>query len=389
MKLLKWYNTISVFSLIFLNAIYYSEIGGTESYYRKILLINGFLFLIINLKFLRKLFFIFAIPVFLVILSLLFNFRTLGGAAINSTFYTILGFLMLAMKPIIINEMLMRKLIIWGLVVSLGFSIFAVSNAGYIIEFFVGFSNFNINPNQAGIFFYTCITVTILFVHTKWRMSLIIPFYLMVLASGSRAAFICSTLLLLFSELLVEKKENIEIFRKNIFVIFKNLLSLGTVFLGFIYYLLDYFGYLFERLMKVGISTQSVKNEGRDIIWKSVFVMINDSPAVWIFGFGPASIDSMLGERSTHNSYVDAIATKGLPFLVFALIGTIILMFYHYRKRHLIVVFSIVNILIYGYTTSDLFGGIGTLWGLIIFLSLWTRSLTKNELTLSPGNHKS
>jgi hypothetical protein len=116
--------------------------------------------------------------------------------------------------------------------------------------------------------------------------------------------------------------------------------------------------------------------------------MINDSPLAWIFGFGPSSIDTMLN-ISTHNSYVDAIATKGLPFLIFALLGTFILIYYHYRKRHLIVVFSILNIMIYGYTTSELFGGIGSLWGLIIFLSLWTRSLTKNELTLTSGNNKS
>lgn len=389
MKLLKWYNTISIFSFIFLNAIYYSDIGGPESYYRKILLINGFLFLIINLKFLRKLVFVFLIPVFLVILSMLFNFRTTGVGAINSTFYTVLGFLLLAMKPLPISEPKMSRLIVIGLIVSLGLSLIAVVNAFYTLELFEGFYNFNINPNQAGIFFYTCITVAIIFIRTKWRMVIIVPFFLMVLATGSRAAFICTTFLILFSELLIEKKGNIEILKKNIFGIFKSFLVLGVFFIGLIYYLQDYFGYLFERLTKVGLSTESVKGEGRDIIWKRVFVLINDSPLAWIFGFGPSSIDSMLDNISTHNSYVDAIATKGLPFLIFTLLGTIILIYYHYRKRHLIVVFSILNILIYGYTVSDLFGGIGTLWGLIIFLSLWTRSLTKNELTLTSGNNKS
>ena len=388
MKLLRWYNTVTIFSFLFLNAMYYSEIGGPESFYRKILLINGFLFLMINPGFIKNMFYISIIPVFLVCLSLMFNIQTTGFGAINATFYTILGLLLLAMKPLLMSEKMMSKLIISALVVSLGFSIVSVVNAFYSLELFMGFSNFNINPNQAGIFFYTCITAAIYFIRSWRRWLVIVPFYLMVLATGSRAAFICSTFLVLFSELFIVKRVDIETLKRNIFVIFKNFLVLGLFFAGIIYYLQDYFGYLFERLIKVGISTESVKGEGRNIIWERVFVMINDSPAAWIFGFGPSSIDAMLGDKSTHNSFIDAIATKGLPFLVFALLATVILMHYHYKKRHLIVVFSILNILIYGYTVTDLFGGFGTLWGLIIFLSLWTRSLTNNELTLTPGNNK-
>jgi O-antigen ligase len=389
MKLLKWYNTISVFSFLFLNAIYYSEIGGSESYYRKILLVNGFLFLMINAGFIKKLFYIFIIPVILVCLSLMFNFQTIASGAINSTFYTILGMLLLSMKPLPISERLMSKLIISALLFAMFLSMVEVVNSFYTLELFMGFRNFNINPNQAGIFFYTCLTSAIYFIRSWKRWLVIIPFYLMVLATGSRAAFICSTFLVLFLELFLSKREDIEILKKNIFAIFKKFSVLGVFFVAIIYFLQDYFGYLFERLTKVGLSTESVKGEGRNMIWENVFYLINNSPTAWVFGFGPSSIDSMIGDKSTHNSFVDAIATKGLPFLVFTLLATVILMYYHYKKRHLIVVFSILNILVYGYTVSDLFGGIGTLWGLIIFLSLWTRSITKNELTLTSGNNKS
>lgn len=389
MKLLKCYNTFTIFSFLFLNALYYSEIGGPESFYRKILLLNGFLFLMINQGFIKNLFNIFITPVFLVSLSLMFNFKTTGFGAINATFFTILGLLLLAMKPLQISEKVMSKLIISALVVSLGFSIVSVVNAFFSLELLMGFSNFNLNPNQAGIFFYTCITASIYFIRSWRKWLLIVPFYLMVLATGSRAAFICSTFLVLFLELFIVKREVIETTKRNIFVIFKKFIGIGLSFGGLIYYLRDYLGFLFERLTKVGISTESVKGEGRNIIWEKVFAMINDSPEAWIFGFGPSSIDAMLGDKSTHNSFIDAIATKGLPFLVFTLFATVVLIYYHYKNRHLIVVFSILNILVYGYTVSELFGGIGTLWGLIIFLSLWTRSLTKNELTLTSCLNKS
>ncbi len=366
-----------------MNSLYYSELGGPDSYFRKLMLVNGFLFLIINRSFYKKFFLFSLIPILFVLMSLLFNIRSVTVGSINSTFFTILGILLLTVKPLSVDKKFMKRLIVICLIVSVITSLFALYSAIKSLELITGFSNFNINPNQAGIFFYSCITVAIYFIKSWRKYFIILPNYFLILATGSRAAFFCSSILIIFSEIFIDRVDSTEFIKKKILSILKSLVVIVTLFFSILYQLKDYFAFLFERLEKVGVSTESAKGEGRDLIWENVFNLINKSPTAWIFGFGPSSIDSMIGDKSTHNSFIDAIATKGAPYLLFTLVYLFLLAKFHKKYCHLFVIFSIINILIYGFTVSDLFGGIGSLWGLVIFLSLWVRSISVDSVKIS------
>ena len=368
---LRLYNTFAIFSFLLFNVLYYSEVGGPESIYRKIMFIIGGGFLYLNPKFIKHIAYLFFIPILFVLISLLYNFQTITIGSINATFFTILGLLFMSMKPVDISILFMRKLIVISLIISLIISLVYVVKT---LEISKAYYNFNINPNQAGIFFYICITAALYFIQTWRRVLIILPNYLLIVTTGSRAAFICSSFLLFFTELFIERKENIEFFGLKRTKFIRTSFVMCIIFFGILYSFGDYFLLLFERLDSVGISLSSASGGGRDFIWNNVFILMNNSPASWIFGFGPSSIDTMIGDKSTHNSYIDAIATKGLPYLVFTMLALTVLVRYHLKKHHIFVVISIVSILTYGYTSSELFGGIGSLWGLIIFLSIWARS---------------
>ena len=147
---LRLYNTFAIFSFLLFNVLYYSEVGGPESIYRKIMFIIGGGFLYLNPKFIKHIAYLFFIPILFVLISLLYNFQTITIGSITATFFTILGLLFMSMKPVDISILFMRKLIVISLIISLIISLVYVVKS---LEISKAYYNFNINPNQAGIFF--------------------------------------------------------------------------------------------------------------------------------------------------------------------------------------------------------------------------------------------
>jgi hypothetical protein len=125
----------------------------------------------------------------------------------------------------------------------------------------------------------------------------------------------------------------------------------------------------------LGLAATSVQGTGgRDDIWQAAYDVSQQSLMTRFFGTGPATASDRI-DYGTHSSYVEAITSIGLPFMIFTLMAVMALFRYHIRHSQREYLLYAVPILCYGAFETILFNGIGSLWYIFIFLSLYYRSI--------------
>lgn len=375
-------NTIILVAILVLNALYDSELGGNGTQYNTISFILAVVFISMNLRFNPFLTLAFAFPLIFLFSSVTVNAATLHAGGFNSALAVSAGYALLTLKQPPLDCRLMKRLVLVYLIAGLTLSLHRYSkflSTGDVIGL-VANKNFNLNPNAASLFFFTCLTLALVFVRGWLMLVLVTAFSVLVLTTGSRAGFVSTAILLVgFTLYGRTNSRSFNWFRTLLSKkTYRNILILVTV-LAAVYILLpSSFSYLQLRLSSVGLDLAAQEGGGRDEIWKAIFDVSQRSLTTTLFGTGPATA-SMITDQGSHSSYVEAIGSVGWPFLIFTLFAVLCL--FHYHKGHAQKEFLLFGstILIYGTSSTELFNGLNSIWWVFIFLSLYYRSIGSDQ----------
>lgn len=386
----RYMNTIILVTILLLNALYHSEIGGPGTIFNKIGFLLAFLFLYLNFRFNPFLSLAFAVPLLFLFSSVMINATSLHAGGFNSALATATGYALMTLKPPPLDNTLMKRLILIYLIAALILSLHSyleLLSTGNIIGL-VANTNFNINPNAASLFFFSCLALSLAFVSGWLKWIFVTAFSVLVLTTGSRAGF-SSTAILITGFTFFGSTNNSRLFnwkallsKKTLQKILLRIFILATIVVSVITVLPDSFTFLQQRFSNSGFGLAAAKGGGgRDELWKDAFEVSLRSPKTVVFGNGPATASDMIGS-GTHSSYVEAITSVGWPFLIFTLFAVFCLFSYH--KRHMQKDFLLVGItiLIYGASSTELFNGMGSIWWIFILLSLYYRSIGNSMVSL-------
>ena len=362
-------------AVLVLNVLRQSDIGGPGTIYNTIsfLLVVGVLLL--YPRFHPYFVFAFAAPVLFLMLSVVVNGSTLPMNGFRTALAIAAGYSLLMLRPLPLNITLLRRSVtvylIGGLVLSLYFFVtslpFSVGEANH---------NFNVNPNSASLVFFGSVVLSLVFARGALKYFLVVAFSLLLLTTASRTGLVAGGLLLagygLFST---------EVTRRSVW---RNPLSgrripwlvltpvvIPALALLFIPGSIEF---LEAKLARVDLEFINLTGIGREEIWKRGWDVSQQSLLSIGLGHGPGTATEVIG-GGPHSSYVDAFTSVGWPFMLSTLIGLFLLCRYHVRRSQKDFVIYTIAILAYGTAETILFNGIGTIWYILILLSLYYRSM--------------
>ena len=374
-------NTIILFAILLLGALSASDLGGPDSKYNSICFLLAVMFFFLNRHIDYSLMSFFAIPLIFLLLSVVVNISTLHPGGFNAALTIIVGYTLLTLKPFSLHQTLMRRLIVLYLITGLVLSINAtMENLALTVA--VGNAGFNGNPNGASIFFCGCIILSLVFAGSFLRWFLVIAFSLLVITTGSRAGLIDNAMLLV-GYLLFSADVPHRTCIRNVLNKSKVLLLLGLVLVPVLaYYLVpDSVDFIVQRFTASGVGISAKGGGGRDEIWESALDVSKQSLTSILIGHGPATATDLI-DSGTHSSYVEATTSIGWPFMISTMLALLFLFRYHIRRTQGIFLIYAIPILVHGATETILFSGLGTLWYLLIFLSLYFRSKNSAKVLL-------
>lgn len=364
-------NTVILFAVLILNTLFQSEIGGPGTIFNTISFLLVLVFLVLNPRFNSWLSLLFAVPVLFLMLSVLFNITTLHAGGFRSALATTAGYMLLMLRPLPLNVIFLRRLIFLYLLACLAISIiFTLDNLS--IAVIVGNPNFNVNPNAASAFFLGCLILSLIFLQLKTKWVFSIAYSLMILTTASRAGIGSSVLVwVLYLWLAVENQSKRAVFRTR----FMAVASFVTMSVLAVYLVPDSVDFFSQKLAATGlVGLEGSRGGGRDEIWSAALEVADASPMTILFGTGPATTAELVG-RGSHSSYVAAMSSNGYPFIIFTLVAILALFRFHIKLSQRQFLAFAIPILLYGIVQEMLFSGIGSLWYIFIFLSLYFRSL--------------
>lgn len=361
--------------MLVIDTISSSYLGGPGTIYNTISFFLAAAFLFLNRRIDRSLVTFFAIPIIFLALSVVVNVSNIQSGGYNSMLTTVIEYTLLTLQPFPLDRTLMRRLIIVYLIVVLVLSLYVTRDnlAFYLVT---GNANFNVNPNSASIFFTGCLILSLVFTKSFLRWALVIMISLLILTTGSRAGLVVGSMLLTGYVFFGMEEQHRKFLTKSKITF---LVVLALIPLSASYLIPDSMEYFTSRVSStglVGLSTDNIIKRGsdRDEIWLNALELSGQSLKSVLFGHGPATASDLI-DYGTHSSYVEAIASEGWPFLIFTLLALLFLFRYHIKCGQREFLIYAIPILIYGLVETILFGGLGKLWYIFIFLSLYYRSI--------------
>ena len=370
-------NTILLVSILFLSALYQSELGGGGSVFNSISLLLALIFIFYNLKFNQFLTLAFSLPLFFLLMSIIVNNDVFDSGGYHRVISMTVGYLLLMLSSFQLNKVFIERCVFMLLLVAVTLSLGCYLNAflRHNTGVLVANGNFNGNPNAASLFFFSCLILSAVFVKGKLRWAFMSTFVILILTTASRAGFLVAVAL--FVGFVFFDNASSNLFKKRILFekkTYRSLLRLVAM-VGMLYiFIPGTFSGLEARLADKGLDlSSSGATLGRSEIWASAFELSQDSLKAKLFGVGPGTAITLIG-RGMHSSYVDAIISVGWLFLIATLLAILCLFYYHKRQGNYYFIFFAVLILIYGAFETSLFNGMGSIWWIFIFLSLYYRS---------------
>lgn len=377
------FNTIVLISILCNCAFYQSNIGGPGSIFNAINFLFAGTLIFLNFRLNPFLLLALVFPLIFILLSVLINREVIDNGGLHTVELIAMSYLLLTLAPFSFNKALLERLVrvylLIALVLSAGCFVQTVLMGGE--NSFLANSNFNGNPNSASMFFFSCLVLTLVYVHGRFKWVLAAMFFAFVCSTASRAGFGTSILLLLgfgfFSPrkrrsliAIISHSRNI---RRNVFIL---LVTLGLIFIIFP----NMLNILQARLSIAGfgLESKSATGHGRDEIWKTALEASSSSSKTILFGISHSRVNDVIGS-GTHSSYVEALLSLGWPFLIFTLLFIGCVGYYHYCRGQNHFLFLSAVILIYGSFETFLFNGLNMLWWIFIFLSLYYRSLEQRK----------
>jgi len=378
-------NTIILIGILVVNAIYESELGGSGTIYNSIGFLLAVAFCFLNHHICRSLATFFIVPILFLALSAVVNLSHTQSGGFNSMVAIFVGYVLLTLQPFTLDRVLMRRLIILYLIASLILSLY-VTRDNLSLYLVTGNANFNLNPNAASIFFSSCLILSLVFTKSFLRWALVIMTSLLVLTTGSRAGLIVCPMLLAGYVFFGMEGQHRRFLTKSKIAF---LVVVATIPLLASYLIPDSMGYIMSRVSNTGlVSTSNLTRptgHDRDDIWQDALELSGRSLKSVLFGYGPATAVDLI-DSGTHSSYVEAITSAGWPFLIFTLLALLFLFRYHIKHGQREFLIYAIPILIYGMVETVLFNGLGNLWYILIFLSLYYRS-TGSDQVLPKGKY--
>jgi hypothetical protein len=384
-------NAIILISILLLSTLSHSDLGGMEATFNSISLLLALIFIFLNFKFNQFLILSFSLPLFFLTISVIVNNDVFDSGGYHRVISMTIGYLLLMLGSFDLNKSLLERGVFIYLLLAIFFSIglYVTNFSNHNAMVLIANSNFNGNPNAASLFFFTCLVLSVVFLKERARWAFMGAFVILILTTASRTgAGVAITLYFVF---ILFGNEGRNSLKMNVFIekkTYRNIL-LFMIMIGMLYTLVpNSFSVLETRLSTAGLDlSSSTLNLGRAEIWESAFELLSGSLKAQLFGAGPGTAIILVG-RGMHSSYVDAIVSVGWLFLIATLFAIAFLFYYHKKRGQYYFIFFAILILIYGAFETTLFNGMGSIWWLFIFLSLYYRSFDSSNLELSVSNQR-
>ncbi len=376
-------NTFLLFGILVSNTLYRTIIGGEGSIYSQLSFFLALGLILRNRRFDTRLASAFGLPVILLMLSMAVNFASLTSGSFHSGLLIATGFALLTLKPIPLDGLRLRKLVVAYVFVSLGVSFYFAATADLLV-LIRGNPNFNINPNGASLYFFGCLVLSLVYTSGGLRMFLAIAFSLFMVTTGSRGGLVSGVLTLvgfvLMSTGIAHRPFWRSPFAPRRLIWMAGLAALPTIAVLVMPQSVDY---LRDRFAATGFTLKSnvIQADSRDVKWRKALDVSQESLTSIFLGHGPATATEV-ATTATHSSYVEAFVSLGWPFLLSTVFATLVLCMYHIKRGQRDFAVYAIGILLYGSVETVLFNGMGSIWFIFILLSLSYRSATPATIDL-------
>ncbi len=371
-SLIKNIKTFLFFIILILVTLRNSYLGMGEIYdFATPLAITILFFVLINLNISPQNLFFFFFLFISVLLSVLFNIKTLHFGGYNSAMYTIILLLLFSINLKDFNFNLFKNFLNFYLIIVSFLSLYLWYEGIYFEDFFISRNgefygrygsmaiSFFLNPNTAGGFFLFSYLLTLFFVENKYLRWLLLAVNLfLVLFSYSRSSMVALLLSMIFYFAFTSND-----LLKIIKIYVNSFLILFLSCIGVMYAFPDHFKGILFKITSFG-------STNRIILWERVLHNSFESIQRVLFGSGPST--TSISQFSSHNSYINEYSNLGLFFIFILMLYIIYLSFYAYREKNYKFLTFLIAALSIGMVESLLFREPTFLWFGIIMIKLLT-----------------
>ncbi len=375
-------NAVLLFSALLASTIYMSELGGAGSIWTVVTWALSLWFISVNL---RKALFqsVFMIPIAFVFISTIANLGHLPPAGIRSALATVIGFLLFALPPLMLDKRLMSRLVTAYLLFVGALSTWLLmSNPERLVG---GNINFNVNPNAAAQLFYVCGALALFLLRSRMKWFAVLVFGLLMITTQARTANVVF-LMTVGAYLITGERRSLPRFSTILRAIAGFLAGLAVVLLAGRLLRPDDFDSLMDRFRD--LSNPGSFTRSRWSIWRVGIELALESPGKLLFGHGAAQISLLIG-RGAHSSYITALASFGILFLGSSLMAMVAWMWSFAKRGYLKILAIAIPILLYGVTDTFVFSGVSFPWFLLAFISIIVAAVPTEELAATSRAHGS
>jgi hypothetical protein len=373
-------NVVLLLTVLVLNTLYQSSLGGPGTMYNTAAFGVAALFVALNLRFQLSLLVAFGLPIVFLLLSIVANASTVSSGGLNSALTTGLSFLLLTLKPMPLNQGVLRRGIFVFLLTCLLLTIYTAVGNLKTGAVFGGNPNFNVNANGAALFLTSCLILALAFVRGRTLLLFAVAFGTFIVTTTSRAGMLVAAFVLT-GFIFASKGFASGPFWKRPLASSRLLWLAAFATVPAMVAMLrpGVLEFIMVRMRMQGFGTAgAVPGTGRDVIWQTALGASGQTLTSVLFGYGPASAVGVI-RSGTHSSYVEAFTSVGWPFLISSVVALLFLFRYHLQRGQSDFVLYGIAILLYGAVESVLFAGIGNIWFVMVLLSLYYRAAVPQQ----------